>query len=186
MLSDLDKSREDLTELLLSFFCIIHLGRSRFSDATLEIFKGGTSSMVSLWWTSDWFSRCAAILLPSSPTFDAFLAYNDWYLLNQNSKVLMEYCFVCLFDLILYYPVNNLSVKSGPVFLCWTSTKLGLMCLVQRHNTVTPVRLKPTALQSQVKHSTTEPLRSPDDGILRPYRHTRSYKHSENFYILTS
>ena len=34
------------------------------------------------------------------------------------------------------------------------------MCLAQGHNAVTQVRLEPTVLQSQVKHSTTEPLRS--------------------------
>ena len=34
------------------------------------------------------------------------------------------------------------------------------MCLAQGHNSVTPVRLKPLALRSRVKHSTTEPLRS--------------------------
>ena len=38
------------------------------------------------------------------------------------------------------------------------STKLGLMCLAQGHNTVTPVRLEPVAPRSQVKLSTTEPL----------------------------
>ena len=32
------------------------------------------------------------------------------------------------------------------------------MCLAQGHNTVTPVWLGPLAPQSQVKHSTTEPL----------------------------
>ena len=49
----------------------------------------------------------------------------------------------CLFDLIFYVPVNNLSVTSGWVF----------MCIAQGHNAVTPVRLEPTALWS-----TTEPL----------------------------
>ena len=43
--------------------------------------------------------------------------------------------------LLLYILVNNLSVTSGGVFLGWTSTKLGLMCLAQGHNAVTPVRL---------------------------------------------
>ena len=38
--------------------------------------------------------------------------------------------------------------------------KQGLMCLAQGHNTVTLVRLEPTALGSRGKHSTTEPLRS--------------------------
>ena len=41
-----------------------------------------------------------------------------------------------------------------------TSTKLGLMCLAQVHNVITPVRLEPAAPRSPVKHSTTEPLRS--------------------------
>ena len=55
-----------------------------------------------------------------------------------------------LFDLILYVPVNNFSVMLGWVFLCWTSTKQGLICLSQGYNAVTPVRLEPTALLSQV------------------------------------
>ena len=63
-----------------------------------------------------------------------------------------------LFDLILYIPVNNLSVMSGRVFLGLTSTKLGLMCLAQGHNTVTLVKLKPATPRSRVKYSTTEPL----------------------------
>ena len=37
------------------------------------------------------------------------------------------------------------------------------MCLAQGHNAVTPVRLKPAALISRVKHSTPEPLRSHGD-----------------------
>ena len=44
------------------------------------------------------------------------------------------------------------------------------MCLAQGHNAVTLVRLKPAASWSRVKHSTTEPLRSPYTGnICRPY-----------------
>ena len=34
------------------------------------------------------------------------------------------------------------------------------MCLAQGHNAVMPVRLEPAVLQSRVKRSTTEPLRS--------------------------
>ena len=45
----------------------------------------------------------------------------------------------------------------GQVFLGCTSTKLGLMCLAQGHNAVTPVRLEPRAPWSRVKPSTTEP-----------------------------
>ena len=68
--------------------------------------------------------------------------------------------FVCfLFDLILSVPVNNFSVMSGRVFLGLTSTKQGLMCLAQVHNTVALVRFEPATRRPQV-NSTTEPLRS--------------------------
>ena len=65
-----------------------------------------------------------------------------------------------LFDLFLYVPVNNFSVMSGMVFLGGTGTKQCLMCLAQGHNTVTPVRPKPSFHRSRAKHSTTESLRS--------------------------
>ena len=63
---------------------------------------------------------------------------------------------ISLFDLILYVPVNNFSDMLGLVFLGLTSTKQGLMCLAQGHNTVTLTKLKPPTPQSQVKHSPTE------------------------------
>ena len=52
---------------------------------------------------------------------------------------------------------------SGRVFLgaCRTRPKQGLMCLAKGHNAVMLVRLKFAALQSRIKRSTTEPLRSP-------------------------
>ena len=37
-----------------------------------------------------------------------------------------------------------------------TSTKVGLMCLAQGNNAVTPVKLEPAALRSRAKHSTPE------------------------------
>ena len=40
-------------------------------------------------------------------------------------------CFVCFVWFDSLRPINNLSVKQGRVFLGWTSTKLGLMCLAQ-------------------------------------------------------
>ena len=52
---------------------------------------------------------------------------------------------------------------SGWVFLDLFSNKQGLMCLAQRHNAVSPVRLEPATPLSQVKHLTTEPLSSPKD-----------------------
>ena len=50
---------------------------------------------------------------------------------------------IILFDLIPYVPVNNFSVMSEQVFLGWTSTKQGLMCLAQGHIAVPTVRLEP-------------------------------------------
>ena len=67
---------------------------------------------------------------------------------------------VCLCDFILYIPVISFSVMLERVFLGCTSTKHGLMCLAQGHNTVLQVRLDPATPQSLVKLSTTEPLRS--------------------------
>ena len=63
-------------------------------------------------------------------------------------------------DLVLYVPVNNFLVMSGWVFLGWTITKQGLMCLAQGHNAVTPVRLEPLTPRSWNMHYTTGPLHS--------------------------
>ena len=47
------------------------------------------------------------------------------------------------FDLVLYVAVNIFfSVMSGRVFLFWTSTKQGLICLAQGHNAVKPMGLE--------------------------------------------
>ena len=43
--------------------------------------------------------------------------------------------------------------------------------LLKDHNAVTPVRLEPAALQSQVKHSTTEPLCSRETGLSPPVKY---------------
>ena len=107
--------------------------------------KGGLLSIFrrnTLWKFSFWRSSHVAV------------KHDFWYLMIYLPK------WFCLFDLILYVPVNNFSVMSGRVFVCWTSTKLGLTCLAPGHNAVTPVRLEPATPLSGVKHSTTEPLRS--------------------------
>ena len=46
------------------------------------------------------------------------------------------------------------------------------MCLAQGHNAVTPMRLDSAATRSRVKHSTTEPLRSPKHVNMTRMRHT--------------
>ena len=58
------------------------------------------------------------------------------------SVVYLLYYLRFWFDLILYLPST---VIMGRVLLGWTKTKLCLMCLAQRHNAVTPTRLKPVA-----------------------------------------
>ena len=91
-----------------------------------------------------------------------------------SSKILIIHLFYCIlipfftlswlcylfvwFD--FYVAVNNFSVMSRRVFLGWTSTKQGLMCLAQGHNTVMLAMLKPVTPRSWDKPSTTEPLRS--------------------------
>ena len=44
------------------------------------------------------------------------------YFFKQYHHFFSQICCCCLFDLILYAPVNSLSVMSGRVFLGWTST----------------------------------------------------------------
>ena len=78
---------------------------------------------------------------------------------RQSHTASPEFCLFLWFDSLR--PISNLSVMLGRVFLGWTTTRLGLMCLTQWHNIVTLVRLKPAAPRSRVKHSTTEPLRFP-------------------------
>ena len=58
---------------------------------------------------------------------------------------------VCLFVSLLYFPVNNFSVKWGwfPVFLSLTSTKQRIKYLVHKHNEVSSVSLEPATLGSK-------------------------------------
>ena len=68
--------------------------------------------------------------------------------------------FVCLFDLILYVPSTIFQLyRDGS---SWVDPVLSWdkCVLLKDHNAVTPVRLKPAAFLSRVKHSTTEPLHS--------------------------
>ena len=68
---------------------------------------------------------------------------------------------VCLFVwLDSLRSIINISVIKGQVFLVWTNTKLGLMCLAPGHNAVTPVKLESGIPWSRVKNCTTEPLSS--------------------------
>ena len=85
--------------------------------------------------------------------FGFFFVVLIWFFRSQSTNFQLFF-----FYLILYIPVNNLSVMSGGAFLGWTSTKQGLKCLAQGNNAVTPVRLEPVAPRSRVKHSTTETL----------------------------
>ena len=67
---------------------------------------------------------------------------------------------LCLFDLILYVPSTIFQLNRDGS--SWVEPVLSKdkCVLLKDHNAVTPVRLKPAASRSRVKHSTTEPLRS--------------------------
>ena len=88
-------------------------------------------------------------------------AHSEYFVGCFNSIPVQFLLFVCLF-LILYVPSTIFRLCRDWSSWVETSTKLGLMCLAQGHNEVTPVRLESVAFRSQVKHSTTEqgPLRS--------------------------
>ena len=63
----------------------------------------------------------------------------------------------CLFDLSLYVPSTIFQLNRDRS--SWVEPVLSCV-LLMHHKAVTPVRLEPSAPQSRVKHSTTEPLRS--------------------------
>ena len=71
------------------------------------------------------------------------------------------FCFV-LFVLRLYVPVNNFSVMSGRSHRSWVFNQYfrGVKGLAQGHNTAA-VGFEPPTSRSGVRHSTTEPPRSP-------------------------
>ena len=110
---------------------------------------------------ASWISSWAAIVYLQ---YELNICHN--LSLYKDCSTVLIYTFVnvnnrlILFDLILYIPVKRISVMSGRVFLGWTSTKQGLICLAQEHNAVTLMRREPATSQSRVKHSTNEPLRS--------------------------
>ena len=66
-----------------------------------------------------------------------------------------------LFDLILYVSSTIFQINRNRS--SWVEPVLSYdkCILLKDHKAVTPVRLKPAVPRSQVKHSTTEPLRSP-------------------------
>ena len=77
---------------------------------------------------------------------------------SSSRQILSLICLFVWFDSLRPSQQSFSYIRTS--FLGWTSTKQGLMCLVQGHKAVTLVRLEPKALRSRVKHSTTEPLRS--------------------------
>ena len=76
----------------------------------------------------------------------------EWYEVSGKTT-----CFLFVwFDFL--HPINNISDIKWRVYPGWTSAKLGLICLAQGHNAVTPVSLETAAPRSWVKNSTSELL----------------------------
>ena len=67
---------------------------------------------------------------------------------------------VFLFDLILYVPSTIFQLYRDRSYWVEPVLSWDKCVLLKDHNAVTPVRLEPAALRSQVKPSTIEPLRS--------------------------
>ena len=83
-----------------------------------------------------------------------------WRVTGYRLKACTALCpFVCL---IWFFTSQSTIFQLHRDWSSWVEPVLSqdYMCLAQGHNTVTPVRLEPTALRSRVKHSTTEPLGS--------------------------
>ena len=68
------------------------------------------------------------------------LGVNEKFQSSVDSETVTKYSgtliVLFLFGLILYVPVINFSVRLGQVFLGRTSTKKGIKCFAQGHNTM--------------------------------------------------
>ena len=108
------------------------------------------------------YTVCHAQTIFSERNTSLFWNHNMWPLASYKRQVTIQKSEGKIHKRLILSlrPINNLSFILGRVFLGWTSIKLGLMCLAQGHNAVTPVRLESAAPRSRVKHSTTEPLSS--------------------------
>ena len=79
---------------------------------------------------------------------------------EEHKEVICNMTYFCLFDLILYVPSTIFQLyRDGSSWVEPVQARNNV--LAQGHNTVRPVMLEPAAPSSRVKHSTTEPLRSP-------------------------
>ena len=78
----------------------------------------------------------------------------------------------CLFNLILYVPSTIFQLNRDRSSWVEPILSYDKCVLLKDHNSVTPLRLGPAALWSQVKHSTTEPLRLGFCGLYRFFAQT--------------
>ena len=138
----------------------IHQGQRSFcqafrrSQSQLPCIKAGLSHSFSLSQTYA-FWRCRNLRWREARTLLLYPSLLWWLCWVSETEIIIIVC------LIWFFTSHQQSFSYvGTVLPVWTSTKLGFMCLAQRHNAVTPVRLEPTAPLSRVKHSTTEPLGS--------------------------
>ena len=81
------------------------------------------------------FTKLSGRLLQESGIFLGIVKKKNIYVI----KIGDGFVFDCLIWFFMYHQQSFSYV--GMVFLGWASTKLGLMCLAQGHNAVTPVRL---------------------------------------------
>ena len=90
------------------------------------------------------------------PNYGMLISDLSLPLISLQLKMAIKVC--CLYLIHDSWEGSYLKFPKGCVFLCWSSTKLGLMCHAQGHKSVTLVGLEPLAPLSWAKHSTTEPL----------------------------
>ena len=79
---------------------------------------------------------------------------------QQTSASSRENLALVQFSVILYVPSTIFQLNRDGSSWVELGLSYDKFVLLKDHNAVMPVRLEPTALQSRVKHSTTEPPRS--------------------------
>ena len=110
-------------------------------------------------WLSFVMSNCEFVTFPLVPLVRCgtwlyqFLIFASFYLNFIPYLDCLIKLFVCLRSGSLR-PINNLSVTQGRVFLGWTSTKLGLMCLAQgpQHSDADEARTHSFSVYSQAPY----------------------------------
>ena len=92
------------------------------------------NKMAFYWYPSN-YSKCMwTHSLHANEFFACWVIFHalTFFKINVAKKIFQDHSLFCLFVWFdSLRPINNLSVKQGRVFLCWTNTMLGLIFLLK-------------------------------------------------------